>query len=246
MLLDSEGHIKIADFGMCKENMQDDLRTSTFCGTPDYIAPEVTVVRYDESLKNQPLPNLNAHYFVLLLLQVYQIFLTCFQPTRELLTDIKLQSLDSCHFQILLGQKYNSSVDWWSFGVLLYEMLIGQSPFHGRDEEELFLSIRTDNPTYPRWLTKDSKDILIKVSPSECSSCCAHLSTLMLMAITSCYGVFVLQLFVREPEERLGVKGNIRQHSFFSATDWNALEQRQVAPPFRPTLVSTVSRCILT
>uniref|UniRef100_A0AAQ6ACN3 Protein kinase C n=1 Tax=Amphiprion ocellaris TaxID=80972 RepID=A0AAQ6ACN3_AMPOC len=148
VLLDSDGHIKIADFGMCKENMQDDSRTSTFCGTPDYIAPE-----------------------------------------------------------ILLGQKYNSSVDWWSFGVLLYEMLIGQSPFHGRDEEELFQSIRTDNPAYPQWLSKAAKDILVK-------------------------------LFVREPEERLGVKGNIRQHSFFSSTDWNALEQRQVAPPFRPTLVS--------
>lgn len=65
--------------------------------------------------------------------------------------------------QILLGQKYNSSVDWWSFGVLLYEMLIGQSPFHGHDEEELFQSIRTDNPVYPRWLTKDAKDILVKV-----------------------------------------------------------------------------------
>ncbi|XP_029317969.1 protein kinase C theta type [Cottoperca gobio] len=148
VLLDSEGHIKIADFGMCKENMEDESRTSTFCGTPDYIAPE-----------------------------------------------------------ILLGQKYNNSADWWSFGVLLYEMLIGQSPFHGHDEEELFQSIRTDNPVYPRWLTKDGKDILIK-------------------------------LFVREPEERLGVKGNIRQHSFFSSTDWKALEQRKVEPPFRPTLTS--------
>uniref|UniRef100_A0A665VPE7 Protein kinase C n=1 Tax=Echeneis naucrates TaxID=173247 RepID=A0A665VPE7_ECHNA len=149
VLLDSEGHIKIADFGMCKENMMgQEMRTSTFCGTPDYIAPE-----------------------------------------------------------ILLGQKYNSSVDWWSFGVLLYEMLIGQSPFHGRDEEELFQSIRTDNPIYPRWLTKDSRDILVK-------------------------------LFVREPEERLGMKGDIRQHGFFSSTDWIALEQRQVAPPFRPTLSS--------
>lgn len=49
--------------------------------------------------------------------------------------------------------------------------------------------------------------------------------------------MFVSQLFVREPEERLGVKGNIRAHSFFSATDWDVLEQRQVTPPFRPTLV---------
>ncbi|XP_061839532.1 protein kinase C theta type [Nerophis lumbriciformis] len=152
VLLDSEGHIKIADFGMCKETMQEESRTSTFCGTPDYIAPEVGT-------------------------------------------------------QILLGQKYNSSVDWWSFGVLLYEMLIGQSPFHGRDEEELFQSIRTDNPVYPRWLTNDTKDILV-------------------------------QLFVREPEGRLGVKGNIRKHSFFGDTDWNALELRQVEPPFRPTLTS--------
>lgn len=48
---------------------------------------------------------------------------------------------------------------------------------------------------------------------------------------------FVSQLFVREPEERLGVKGNIRAHRFFSATDWAVLEQRRVTPPFRPTLV---------
>nr|BAE40604.1 unnamed protein product [Mus musculus] len=104
VMLDRDGHIKIADFGMCKENIFGEGRASTFCGTPDYIAPE-----------------------------------------------------------ILQGLKYSFSVDWWSFGVLRYEMLIGQSPFHGDDEDELFESIRVDTPHYPRWITKESKDIMEKL-----------------------------------------------------------------------------------
>ena len=66
----------------------------------------------------------------------------------------------ACCEQILKGQKYNCSVDWWSFGVLLYEMMIGQSPFHGDDEDDLFHSICHDQPHYPRWIAKEASQCL--------------------------------------------------------------------------------------
>lgn len=68
-----------------------------------------------------------------------------------------------CSFQILLEQRYGRAVDWWAFGVLTYEMLLGQSPFRGDDEDEIFDAILEDEPLYPITMPRDAVSILQKV-----------------------------------------------------------------------------------
>ncbi|XP_062522733.1 protein kinase C delta type-like [Corticium candelabrum] len=147
VMLDGEGHVKIADFGMCKENVMGAATTQTFCGTPDYIAPE-----------------------------------------------------------IVEGKYYNRAVDWWSFGVLVYEMLVGQSPFTGDDEDDLFESILHDNVTYPRWLSSEAVSFVSKLLDRDPKS----------------------RLGMQQDSEP------IRGESFFSSIDWKKLEAREIDPPFRP------------
>ncbi|XP_017870061.1 PREDICTED: putative protein kinase C delta type homolog isoform X2 [Drosophila arizonae] len=148
VLLDYEGHVRIADFGMCKLQIYLDKTADSFCGTPDYMAPE-----------------------------------------------------------IIKGEKYNQNVDWWSFGVLLYEMLIGQSPFSGCDEDELFWSICNEIPWFPVYISAEATGILKGLLEKD---------------------------YTKRIGSQYSPAGDIADHIFFRPIDWNQLEKRQIEPPFKP------------
>lgn len=150
LLLDAEGFVKIADFGLCKEGIGFGDRTNTFCGTPEFLAPEV-------------------------------------------LTDIS----------------YTRAVDWWGLGVLIYEMLVGESPFPGDDEEEVFDSIVNDEVQYPRFLSSEALSIIRKLLRK-----CPERR---------------LGAGEKDAEE-------IKIQPFFKEMDWDALYARTLKPPFVPAL----------
>uniref|UniRef100_A0A8C2L5Q1 protein kinase C n=1 Tax=Cyprinus carpio TaxID=7962 RepID=A0A8C2L5Q1_CYPCA len=153
LLLDTEGFVKIADFGLCKEGMGYRDKTSTFCGTPEFLAPEV-----------------------------------------------------------LTETSYTRAVDWWGLGVLIFEMLVGESPFPGDDEEEVFDSIVNDEVRYPRFLSTEAISVmrrLLRRNPER-----------------------RLGAGERDAED-------VKKHLFFRNIDWDGLLAKKVKPPFVPTIQSS-------
>ena len=151
ILLDYTGHIALCDFGLCKLDMKDEDRTNTFCGTPEYLAPE-----------------------------------------------------------LLLGNGYTKTVDWWTLGVLLYEMLTGLPPFYDENTNEMYRKILQEPLTFP------SSDIVPPAARDLLS-----------------------RLLDRDPVRRLGANGaaEIKSHHFFANIDWRKLLQRKYEPSFRPNVV---------
>ncbi|CAF1384525.1 unnamed protein product [Rotaria sordida] len=151
ILLDSDGHIALTDFGLSKESIPtQDSKTFSFCGTVEYMSPEV------------------------------------------------------------VSRKGHSHVaDWWSYGVLAFEMITGHLPFHGTTRKEtmnMILKAKLAMPTYPSSEAQSLLRILFKRNPAN--------------------------------RLGAGPDGfrNIQKHPFFTSIDWDKLYRKEIEPPFIPPL----------
>ncbi|KAL5001459.1 kinase-like domain-containing protein [Aspergillus recurvatus] len=153
VLLDANGHIALCDFGLSKANLTQNDTTNTFCGTTEYLAPEV----------------------------------------------------------LLDEQGYTKMVDFWSLGVLVFEMCCGWSPFYAEDTQQMYKNIAFGKVRFPRdALSTEGRN-------------------------------FVKGLLNRNPKHRLGAQNDAKElmaHPFFNDVDWEALGRKEVIPPFKPKLKS--------
>ncbi|EGG11547.1 uncharacterized protein MELLADRAFT_41984 [Melampsora larici-populina 98AG31] len=151
ILLDYTGHIALCDFGLCKLNMGEAERTNTFCGTPEYLAPEV-----------------------------------------------------------IKGEGYGKTIDWWTLGILLYEMLSGLPPYCDLDHHTMYRKILKDPLTFPAEIKPDARSLLTGLLDRDANS----------------------RLGAKGAED-------IKRHPFFSKSiDWDRLNSKGYRPPFKPSVES--------
>ncbi|XP_073098080.1 ribosomal protein S6 kinase alpha-5 isoform X1 [Manis javanica] len=157
ILLDSNGHVVLTDFGLSKEFVSDEgERAYSFCGTIEYMAPDI------------------------------------------------VRGGDSGH---------DKAVDWWSLGVLMYELLTGASPFtvdgEKNSQAEISRRILKSEPPYPQEMSALTKDL-------------------------------IQRLLMKDPKKRLGCgprdADEIKEHLFFQKINWDDLAAKKVAAPFKPVI----------
>ena len=196
VLIDSDGHIKLSDFGLTKKldiklidnNLQNELRNF---GNNNY-----------GSSSNSRFKNLSYA-------QQFSQFKSMKSKKRRAFAYSTVGTPDYIAPEVIRQKGYGQEIDWWSLGVIMFEMMIGYPPFFSESSTETCKKIldwkNTLNIRPEANISKEAEDILRKL--------------------------------ITDPENRLGVNGaeEIKSHPFFKGIDWNHIKETLI-PPFIPDL----------
>lgn len=113
--------------------------------------------------------------------------------------------------ELLKNLHYGAAVDWWSYGILVYEMKHVKTPFYDRNRKLMFHAIINMEPSIPRTFSPELQHFILsflKKNPRQRLGC--------------------------------GKTGgdDIKQHDFFAPVDWDALYNKRITPPFQPAVKS--------
>lgn len=109
--------------------------------------------------------------------------------------------------EVISGLGHSKAVDWWAFGVLLYEMLVGLPPFYDDDPQKQYTKILTSSVTFPRHIEETAQDLissLLQVNPAS-------------------------RLGSRSPED-------VTEHLWFDGVDFDMVLRKEIDPPWTPVL----------
>lgn len=194
VLLDSHGNIKLTDFGLSKKMASFapgtvEASTATFCGTPEYLSPEMILHRRN-------------------------------------------------------GSGYGCEVDWWSLGIVCFELLTGWPPFYDRDFNKMCEKILYKPLIFPAKkynFTRDAEDLIRNL---------LHRDPNRRLYFKRAEVADSNRSSRNQPNNRVqqhngtvsaSAQRNISCHPFYASSDWEALERGHVIPPFRPPVGRDVS-----
>ena len=192
VLIGKDGHIKLSDFGLSKKL-------------------DAFLDKNNKFISNQNNKNFNNNNTNLSYAEQFRIFKSMKSKKRREKAFSTVGTPDYIAPEVFRQNGYGQEIDWWSLGVIMFEMMIGYPPFYSDSS------------------TETCKKILNWESNLEIRS----------EANISKEAVDILKKLINDPEKRLGRNGaeEVKQHPFFKNVDWKHVKETMI-PPFIPQLNS--------